>query len=54
MTLTAAQRDALTAMGCTYGQGYLSARPLPVEDVDVLLAEQATRTGVGAAAPTTA
>jgi len=51
---TAAQRDALTAMGCTYGQGYLFARPLPVEDVDVLLAEQATRTGVGVSAPTTA
>jgi EAL domain-containing protein (putative c-di-GMP-specific phosphodiesterase class I) len=51
---TAAQRDALTAMGCTYGQGYLFARPMPVEDVDVLLAEQAARTGVGAAAATTA
>ncbi len=47
---TAVQRDALTAMGCTFGQGYLFARPLPVEDVDVLLAEQAARTGLGTAA----
>ncbi len=26
---TAAQCDALTAMGCIFGQGYLFARPLP-------------------------
>ncbi len=49
---TAVQRDALTAMGCTFGQGYLFARPLPVEDVDVLLAAQAVRTGLGTAAAT--
>jgi diguanylate cyclase (GGDEF)-like protein/PAS domain S-box-containing protein len=42
---TEAQRTALTDMGCTFGQGYLFARPVPVEDVDALLAEQATRTG---------
>ena len=35
---TAAQRDALRAVGCTYGQGYLFARPLPVEELAVWLA----------------
>ena len=37
---TTAQRDALTEMGCTFGQGYLFARPLPPADIDVLLEEQ--------------
>ncbi len=49
---TVAQRDALTAMGCDFGQGYLFARPLPADEVDALLAEQATVTGgLGAGVP---
>jgi EAL domain-containing protein (putative c-di-GMP-specific phosphodiesterase class I) len=50
---TGDQRDALVEMGCTFGQGYLFARPLPAEDVDALLAEQATRTGTVPRASTT-
>jgi diguanylate cyclase (GGDEF)-like protein/PAS domain S-box-containing protein len=30
---TAEQRDALVAMGCRWGQGYLWSRPLPVDDL---------------------
>jgi EAL domain-containing protein (putative c-di-GMP-specific phosphodiesterase class I) len=40
---TTVQRDLLTEMGCTFGQGYLFARPLPEEDIDTLLEEQARR-----------
>ncbi len=32
------QRDALQAMGCTQGQGYLFARPCPADEVPPLLA----------------
>ncbi|MDQ1599333.1 MAG: hypothetical protein QOD68_807 [Actinomycetota bacterium] len=37
---TTAQCEALTAMGCIFGQGYLFSRPLPPEDIDALLEEQ--------------
>ncbi len=48
---TPAQRDALTAMGCRFGQGYLFARPLPVDEVDALLAQQAAAQGADTSAP---
>lgn len=34
---TAAQRDFLATLGCDHGQGYLFARPLPVNEVEALL-----------------
>jgi len=34
---TPAQRQALLAMGCDYGQGYLFSRPMPSSGVSVLL-----------------
>jgi EAL domain-containing protein (putative c-di-GMP-specific phosphodiesterase class I) len=37
---TTAQCEALTAMGCIFGQGYLFSRPVPPEEIDVLLEEQ--------------
>jgi len=36
---TAEQRDLLTAAGCDYGQGYLFARPMPAQELDLLLAK---------------
>ncbi|HEU4911607.1 MAG TPA: EAL domain-containing protein [Actinomycetes bacterium] len=38
---TPEQRAALEAMGCTYGQGFLFARPLPAQELTELLEEQA-------------
>ncbi len=35
---TQAQRDLMASFGCTQGQGYLFARPLPAEEMDALLA----------------
>jgi len=35
---TPEQRDALRALGCGHGQGYLFARPVPAADVPALLA----------------
>ena len=43
---TEQQRDLLTAMGCTYGQGFYFARPMAAEDLDDLLAEQVNRFAV--------
>ena len=43
---TEQQRDLLTAMGCTYGQGFYFARPMAAEDLDDLLAEQVDRFAV--------
>jgi diguanylate cyclase (GGDEF)-like protein len=36
---TGAQRDALVALGCSKGQGYLFARPAPAESCSAALAE---------------
>ena len=36
----AAQRDSLRALGCTLGQGYLFARPMPPVEVTALLASE--------------
>lgn len=38
---TAQQRDQLLAMGCTHGQGYLFARPMPGDELLELLRAQA-------------
>ena len=38
---TAGQRAALEAMGCTFGQGFLFARPMPADELDELLAAEA-------------
>jgi EAL domain-containing protein (putative c-di-GMP-specific phosphodiesterase class I) len=32
------QLDALTALGCEYGQGYHFSRPLPADDIAAMLA----------------
>jgi diguanylate cyclase (GGDEF)-like protein len=37
---TAAQADALRQLDCQYAQGYLFARPMPADDIDVLLADR--------------
>jgi len=37
---TQGQYRALQTMGCTYGQGYFFARPLPAAKVEELLAQQ--------------
>ena len=37
---TAGQRDLLAAAGCDYGQGYLFARPMPVQDFEAFMAQQ--------------
>ncbi len=34
---TPGQRAALEAMGCTFGQGFLFARPMPADELDELL-----------------
>jgi len=47
---TAEQRDLLAAAGCDYGQGYLFARPMPLEDFEHFLIE-ANRGGDPGAAP---
>ena len=36
---TAEQRDALAAIGCTYGQGYLFSRPLALPELVAWLRE---------------
>lgn len=36
---TAAQADALRALGCPFGQGYLLCRPLPPGELDAVLAD---------------
>jgi diguanylate cyclase (GGDEF)-like protein/PAS domain S-box-containing protein len=40
---TAAQREALAALGCTLGQGYLFARPLDADTAGQLVARAAAR-----------
>ena len=45
---TAAERDLATSAGCTMGQGFLYARPLPVDQVPAWLARE--RDGVAARA----
>jgi len=39
---TTQQRDLLAAAGCDYGQGYLFARPMPVQDFEAFLAQWPT------------
>ncbi|MGH3025730.1 MAG: putative bifunctional diguanylate cyclase/phosphodiesterase, partial [Gaiellaceae bacterium] len=48
------QVDALTALGCEYGQGYFFSRPLPAGETEALLAEhQGTAGRLAYAAPST-
>jgi EAL domain-containing protein (putative c-di-GMP-specific phosphodiesterase class I) len=44
---TNAQRDLLLSLGCESLQGYLLHRPMPVEQIDLLLLQAADRTGPG-------
>ena len=39
---TEEQRDLLKAAGCDYGQGYLFARPMPIEALEALLTSTST------------
>jgi EAL domain-containing protein (putative c-di-GMP-specific phosphodiesterase class I) len=39
---TTQQRDLLAAAGCDYGQGYLFARPMPIQDFEAFLAQWPT------------
>lgn len=41
---TAAQRDLLRQIGCDYGQGFFFSRPLPRENFEQLLQQQAEKT----------
>ena len=45
---TAEQRAVLVALGCTYGQGYLFARPLAAGDASLLLRDGLAPDGTGA------
>ncbi|MGH8940659.1 MAG: putative bifunctional diguanylate cyclase/phosphodiesterase, partial [Actinomycetes bacterium] len=42
---TETQRDMLRSMGCTFGQGFLFARPMPADELDDLLARQDAMAG---------
>ena len=44
---TCEQRDLLQQMGCTFGQGYLFARPLGAEETTAYIAAQAHHQGTG-------
>lgn len=37
---TASQLATLSALGCTYGQGYFLAHPMPAQDIDQFLSKQ--------------
>lgn len=50
---TEAQRDVLQQLGCTFGQGYLFARPLSSDATQTYIAASASR-GAGTRAPGTA
>jgi len=43
---TEAQRDLLKLAGCDYGQGYLFSRPVPAEELEVLLVRGNTIDGI--------
>ena len=45
---TAEQRDTLARYGCHYFQGYLLGRPMPVHELEALLARDPTAAGLEA------